>query len=87
MIHGVGVAGVPTVDDVSPSSRYSDRASMVDSVISPEGTMTQTARGGSSLLTRSSREFVLVALAAQLGHARDRVGVHVEDDDVVPTST
>ncbi len=65
----------------SPASSFAASSVTVDSVISPAGTITQAARGASSLATKSSSESAPVgALGGERG---DRVGVDVVDDALV----
>ena len=63
---------------VSPGSIRAPRSSIVLSVISPAGTITQTARGAASLATKSASE--LDPVAPSVSSALDGVGVDVVDD-------
>ena len=65
----------------SPASSRSASSLTVLSVISPAGTMTQTARGLSSLATKSSSESAPVAPSP--ASVDDGVGVDVVDDALV----
>ena len=68
----------------SPGSSTAATSSTVFSVISPAGTITQTARGALSFAARSSQRGG--ALGALAGERRDRVGVDVVGDDPVPVA-
>ena len=68
----------------SPGSRTAATSPTVFSVISPDGTITQTARGAESIEASSCERAGSVGALA--GEGRDGVGVDVVDDAAVAVS-